>query len=57
MSIRQTALPFAGGALSALGLVAFLFYAGTGWRAGEASRDMYGWICQGLNTVWYGSAI
>jgi hypothetical protein len=55
--MRKIALGFGAGFSVALVLVAVLFWAGDGWRFGMASRDMYGVICQGLNTVWYGSAV
>lgn len=56
MTLKHAA-SFAAGMLAALALVALLFWAGCGWRGAMAVRDMYGVLCQGLNTIYYGSAV
>lgn len=46
---------FLSGMVLSLLFVAFMFYAGTGYRADLAASDMYAVLCQGLNAVYWGS--
>lgn len=55
--MKKAAFGFCSGFVFTLALNVYLFWASTGWRFDMATRDMYGVLCQGLNTIWWGSAV